>query len=302
MGATVTGVEAAGKNLLIRFDNGLEVRTHLRMRGSWHRYRPGRALAPRAVAGAARARGPGRRRRLLRRADGRAVRAAGRVAAPDPVAARPGPAQAPSRRRRGGPSPARPVAGRRRRSPSRCSTSGRSPASATRCKNETLWVGEAIAVDAGRGGRRRRAPPADRRLAREQLADRRRDRAGGRATSTARAGRPCRRCGTLIRVVEQGERPPAPDLLVPGLPGRPEDPHDAPIEVACLPPADGWTCVVDGRRRRRPTHATTVTRRATPTSPASRPPPTDPTRPRPALVRVPARARAEGPRSCARST
>ncbi len=34
-------MEAAGKNLLIRFDNGLEVRTHLRMHGSWHRYRPG---------------------------------------------------------------------------------------------------------------------------------------------------------------------------------------------------------------------------------------------------------------------
>ncbi len=41
VGATVTAVEAAGKNLLIRFDNGLEVRTHLRMHGSWHRYRPG---------------------------------------------------------------------------------------------------------------------------------------------------------------------------------------------------------------------------------------------------------------------
>jgi endonuclease VIII len=40
-GATVTAVESAGKNLLIRFDNGLEVRTHLRMHGSWHRYRPG---------------------------------------------------------------------------------------------------------------------------------------------------------------------------------------------------------------------------------------------------------------------
>jgi endonuclease VIII len=43
VGATVTAVEAAGKNLLIRFDNGLEVRTHLRMHGSWHRYRPGEA-------------------------------------------------------------------------------------------------------------------------------------------------------------------------------------------------------------------------------------------------------------------
>jgi endonuclease-8 len=41
VGTTVTAVEAAGKNLLIRFDNGLEVRTHLRLHGSWHRYRPG---------------------------------------------------------------------------------------------------------------------------------------------------------------------------------------------------------------------------------------------------------------------
>lgn len=41
VGSTVTAVEAMGKNLLIRFSNGLEVRTHLRMHGSWHRYRPG---------------------------------------------------------------------------------------------------------------------------------------------------------------------------------------------------------------------------------------------------------------------
>jgi endonuclease-8 len=41
VGATITGIEAVGKNLLIRFDNGLELRTHLRMNGSWHRYRPG---------------------------------------------------------------------------------------------------------------------------------------------------------------------------------------------------------------------------------------------------------------------
>ncbi len=41
VGSTVTAVEAAGKNLLIRFDNGLEIRTHLRMHGAWHRYRPG---------------------------------------------------------------------------------------------------------------------------------------------------------------------------------------------------------------------------------------------------------------------
>ena len=41
VGATVSAVEAVGKNLLIRLDNGLELRTHLRMHGSWHRYRPG---------------------------------------------------------------------------------------------------------------------------------------------------------------------------------------------------------------------------------------------------------------------
>ena len=41
VGATITEVVAVGKNLLIRLDNGLELRTHLRMHGSWHRYRTG---------------------------------------------------------------------------------------------------------------------------------------------------------------------------------------------------------------------------------------------------------------------
>ena len=41
VGATVTGVQARGKHLLIGFDNGLTLRSHLRMNGSWHRYRPG---------------------------------------------------------------------------------------------------------------------------------------------------------------------------------------------------------------------------------------------------------------------
>jgi endonuclease-8 len=40
-GAMVTSVEARGKHLLIGFDNGLTLRTHLRMRGAWHRYRVG---------------------------------------------------------------------------------------------------------------------------------------------------------------------------------------------------------------------------------------------------------------------
>ena len=41
VGSTVTAIETQGKNLLIHFSNGLEVRTHLRLYGSWHRYRPG---------------------------------------------------------------------------------------------------------------------------------------------------------------------------------------------------------------------------------------------------------------------
>jgi endonuclease VIII len=41
VGSTVASVEARGKHLLIGFDNGLTMRSHMRMTGSWHRYRPG---------------------------------------------------------------------------------------------------------------------------------------------------------------------------------------------------------------------------------------------------------------------
>lgn len=41
VGRTVEAVEARGKHLLIRCSGGLSLRTHMRMRGSWHRYRPG---------------------------------------------------------------------------------------------------------------------------------------------------------------------------------------------------------------------------------------------------------------------
>jgi endonuclease-8 len=42
-GATVTAVEANGKHLLIRFDSGLVLHSHMRMTGAWHLYRPGQA-------------------------------------------------------------------------------------------------------------------------------------------------------------------------------------------------------------------------------------------------------------------
>jgi endonuclease-8 len=40
-GTTVTAVEPVGKHLVIRFDNGLALHSHMRMRGVWHVYRPG---------------------------------------------------------------------------------------------------------------------------------------------------------------------------------------------------------------------------------------------------------------------
>jgi endonuclease-8 len=41
VGSHVTSVEARGKHMVVRFDNGLALHTHLRMSGTWHRYAPG---------------------------------------------------------------------------------------------------------------------------------------------------------------------------------------------------------------------------------------------------------------------
>lgn len=40
-GTVVSGVDAVGKHLLVRFEDGTVLRTHLRMTGSWHLYRTG---------------------------------------------------------------------------------------------------------------------------------------------------------------------------------------------------------------------------------------------------------------------
>jgi endonuclease VIII len=40
-GHTITRVEAQGKNLVIHFDDGRSILSHMRMTGSWHLYRPG---------------------------------------------------------------------------------------------------------------------------------------------------------------------------------------------------------------------------------------------------------------------
>ena len=41
VGRTIEGCESIGKHLLIRFSGDLSLRTHMRMSGSWHLYRPG---------------------------------------------------------------------------------------------------------------------------------------------------------------------------------------------------------------------------------------------------------------------
>ena len=43
VGRTVTDVKPAGKHLLIRFDNGLAIHSHMRMQGAWHVYPQGAA-------------------------------------------------------------------------------------------------------------------------------------------------------------------------------------------------------------------------------------------------------------------
>jgi len=40
-GRTVTEVKPIGKHLLIRFDNGLAIHSHMRMQGAWHLYKRG---------------------------------------------------------------------------------------------------------------------------------------------------------------------------------------------------------------------------------------------------------------------
>jgi endonuclease VIII len=50
VGRTVAAVRAVGKHLLMEFSGGLVLRTHMRMNGSWHIYRPGdRWQRPRAA-------------------------------------------------------------------------------------------------------------------------------------------------------------------------------------------------------------------------------------------------------------
>ncbi len=205
VGHEITAVESLGKNLLIRFDNGLEIRTHLRMNGSWHRYRPGE-----------RWRRPAGRARLVIEVPGAVA-----VCFDAPVVElleQRAEAIHPSLGRLGpdllAPDFDADEAIRRLRDPSRAGMSIAEALLDQRAlagigniwKNETLWVERVspfTTVDALDDATLTRLVATARRLLRAS--------AGGRSGSRSvygRSGRPCPRCGTLIASIQQGTEIP----------------------------------------------------------------------------------------------
>jgi endonuclease-8 len=206
VGSTITAVDTLGKNLLIRFDNGLELRTHLRMNGTWHRYRPGEPWR----------RAPGRARLVLE------VPGAVAVCFDAPVVElfeQRAESLHPSMSQLGpdvlGTSFDGAEALRRLRDPSRAATSIAEALLDQRAlagigniwKNETLW---AERVDPFENV----ADLDDATLERLVATARRfmlasvKQRVPGPFSVYRKAGRPCRRCGTPINSVQQGSDVP----------------------------------------------------------------------------------------------
>ena len=219
VGQEITAVESLGKNLLIRFDNGLEIRTHLRMNGSWHRYRPGERWR----------RPPGRARLVIEVPGAVAVcfdapvveLLEQRTEVLHPSLGRLGPDML-------SPDFDADEAIRRLRDPSRAGMSIAEALLDQRAlagigniwKNETLWterVSPFIAVGAVDGATLTRLVGTARRLL---LAS-----AGGHSGSRSvygRSGRPCRRCGTVIASARQGTEIPRTTYWCPTCQSRPE--------------------------------------------------------------------------------
>jgi endonuclease VIII len=214
-GTTVTAVETLGKNLLVRFSNGLEVRTHLGLRGSWHRYRPGepwRRAASRArlvleVAGAIAVCFDAPRVELFeQRAEG--LHPTLSKLGPDLLA----------------PGVNLDEAHRRLRDPSRAERSIGEALLDQRAlagignvvKNETLFIERVSPASRVRDvddatierlvqrAQAILAANADRRHGPERVTTGGPRAAAGPLWVYGRAGRPCRRCGTLIRVTREG--------------------------------------------------------------------------------------------------
>ena len=209
VGREITSVESLGKNLLIRFDNGLEIRTHLRMNGSWHRYRPGE-----------RWRRPAGRARLVIEVPG-AVAVCFDAPVVELLEQRAEPLH-PSLGRLGpdllDPAFDTEEAMRRLRDPSRAGTTIAEALLDQRAlagigniwKNETLWVERVspfVAVGALDDETLRRLVGTARRLLLASASPTTAERPAPR-TVYGRGGRPCRRCGTRIATTQQGSEIP----------------------------------------------------------------------------------------------
>ena len=235
IGATITAVEAVGKNLLVRFDNGLELRTHLRLNGSWHRYRPGERWR----------RPPSRARLVLETPDAVAVcfdcptveLFEQRAEHLHPALGRLGPDLL-------DPGFDAAEALRRLRDPSRTALSIAEALLDQRAlagignvyKSEVLWLERTspfvTVADVDDGllarlvdtGRRLLVVNADRRRGAERITtDGQRAAAGEPLWVYGRRGRPCRRCGTAIRAAQQGSELPR---ITYWCPRCQEDPRD----------------------------------------------------------------------------
>ena len=222
----IAGVEAVGKHLLVRFDDGVVLRTHLRMTGSWHLYRTGeRWRRPAHLAAGRSSRCPAGWRSASPR----------RSSSSSTTAATVGPTRRPPRPR---PVARRPHRRRPRRLPSSAWRASPSPTPRSApvlldqriaCgvgnvyKSEVLW---ACRVDPFAAGRR----PSTSRPGAHLLATAATAAAGERRRPAAacdprrrarrvrpRAAEPCRRCGTPIRMRRQGEQARS-HLLVPDVP------------------------------------------------------------------------------------
>jgi len=216
VGATVTAVVSIGKNLVIRLDNGLELRTHLRMHGSWHRYRPGE-----------RWRLPPSRARLVLEVEGSVA-----VCFDAPVVElfeRRAEALHPSLSRLGpdllAPDADLDEALRRLRDPARASWAIAEALLDQRAlagignevKSEVLWQASCspwTPVSTLDDGLVRHLVELGRDVLREGAATGRRPR-----HAYGRAGRPCPRCGVLIRVAHQGSELPRLTFWCPGCQG-----------------------------------------------------------------------------------
>ena len=248
VGSTVDAVESHGKNLVIRFDNGLELRTHMRMNGSWHRYRPGERWR----------RPPARARVVLEVPGAVAVcfdapvvelfEQRAEALHPGLSTLGPGPPRSGVRRgrcRRGAPSPARSrarqvvdlggaprPAGRSRGSATSGGTRRSSRSASTRSRRSR----------ASTTRRSQRLIATARRMLHSQRAHRPRSCAAPRLSAVGPAV-PAMRHADQVRATPR--RGAADDVLVPALPG-PGDHHMTDLAITChrLSAGDGWTCDV----------------------------------------------------------